>query len=216
MKKALMLIVLMAATAAIFAQAVDLFFSEYVEGTSNNKALEIFNGTGDPVDLSNYTVKLASNGGTWSTTNILHMTGVLDDGEVYVIANSGAEASILAIANVTSTVTYYNGNDVVGLFNGDTLIDIIGVYQQDPGPANWPVAGTPSGTAEHTLIRKPDVIQGNTNFIAGAGTNQDDSEWIVHPQNYFADLANILLTLVHPNKLLLQFLILLQGSMLIL
>jgi hypothetical protein len=189
MKKALMLIVLMAATAAIFAQAVDLFFSEYVEGTSNNKALEIFNGTGDPVDLSNYTVKLASNGGTWNTTNILHMTGVLDDGEVYVIANSGAEASILAIANVTSTVTYYNGNDVVGLFNGDTLIDIIGVYQQDPGPANWPVAGTTSGTAEHTLIRKPDVIQGNTNFIAGAGTNQDDSEWIVHPQNYFADLG---------------------------
>ena len=191
MKKALILIVMLAATAAIFAQvyAVDLFFSEYVEGTSNNKALEIFNGTGDPVDLSNYTVKLASNGGTWSTTNILTMSGVLDDGEVYVIANSGAEASILSIANVTSTVTYYNGNDVVGLFNGTTLIDIIGVYQQDPGTSNWPVAGTASATAEHTLIRKPTVIEGNTDFIAGAGTNADDSEWTVHPQNYFADLG---------------------------
>jgi hypothetical protein len=191
MKKALTLIVMLAATAAMFAQvyAVDLFFSEYVEGTSNNKALEIFNGTGNPVDLSNYTVKLASNGGTWSSTNILNMSGVLDDGDVYVIANSQAEASILAIANVTSTVTYYNGNDVVGLFNGTTLIDIIGVYQQDPGTANWPVAGTPSATAEHTLIRKPTVIQGNTNFLAGAGTNADDSEWIVFPQNYFADLG---------------------------
>ncbi len=124
MKKALTLIIMLAATVAIFAQvyAVDLFFSEYVEGTSNNKALEIFNGTGDPVDLSNYTVKLASNGGTWSTTNILNMSGILDDGEVYVIANSQAEASILSVANVTSTVTYYNGNDVIGLFNGDTLI----------------------------------------------------------------------------------------------
>ena len=191
MKKALILIVMLAATAAIFAQvyAVDLFFSEYVEGTSNNKALEIFNGTGDPVDLSNYIIKLASNGGTWSTTNTLTMSGVLDDGEVYVIANSGAEASILSIANVTSTVTYYNGNDVVGLFNGTTLIDIIGVYQQDPGTSNWPVAGTASATAEHTLIRKPTVIQGNTDFVAGAGTNADDSEWTVHPQNYFADLG---------------------------
>ena len=191
MKKALTLIIMLAATVAIFAQvyAVDLFFSEYVEGTSNNKALEIFNGTGDPVDLSNYTVKLASNGGTWSTTNILNMSGILDDGEVYVIANSQAEASILSVANVTSTVTYYNGNDVIGLFNGDTLIDIIGVYQQDPGAANWPVAGTASGTAEHTLIRKPTVIEGNTDFIAGAGTNADDSEWIVHPQNYFANLG---------------------------
>ena len=169
--------------------ASDLFFSEYVEGTSYNKALEIFNGTGNPVNLSDYTVKLASNGGTWSSTYILNMSGVLDDGDVYVIANSQAEASILQIANVTSTVTSYNGNDVVGLFNGTTLIDIIGVYQQDPGAANWPVAGTPSATAEHTLIRKPTVNQGNTDFLAGAGTNPDDSEWIVHPQNYFADLG---------------------------
>lgn len=191
MKRALILILMLATVTFIFGQivAADLFISEYVEGTSNNKALEIFNGTGDPVDLSAYTLKLASNGGTWSTTNLLTMSGTLDDGEVYVVANSGAEASILAIANITSTVTYYNGNDVVGLFHGTTLIDIIGVYQQDPGTANWPVAGTASATAEHTLIRKPTVIQGNIDFVAGAGTNQDDSEWIVQPQNYFADLG---------------------------
>ena len=30
----------------------DLYFSEYVEGSSNNKALEIFNDTGAPVDLA--------------------------------------------------------------------------------------------------------------------------------------------------------------------
>ena len=37
---------------AAAAPAVDLFFSEYIEGSSNNKALEIYNGTGSAVDLA--------------------------------------------------------------------------------------------------------------------------------------------------------------------
>ncbi|MDD4310151.1 MAG: chitobiase/beta-hexosaminidase C-terminal domain-containing protein [Candidatus Cloacimonetes bacterium] len=188
MKKALITIVMLAAMVAMFAQAADLFFSEYVEGASNNKAIEIFNGTGDPVDLSNYTVKLGSNGGEWSTTNIITLSGVLDDGQVYIIANSAASPAILALADVQSTVTYYNGDDALGLFNGTTMIDIIGVYQSDPGTA-WNVAGTEGATLNHTLIRKPSVIEGNLDFIAGAGTNQDDSEWIVHPQDYITDLG---------------------------
>ncbi len=187
-KKTLTLLVLMAATVAMFAQAANLFFSEYVEGASNNKAIEIFNGTGDPIDLSGYTVKLGSNGGEWSTTNILTMSGILDDGDVYVIANSAASAAILAVANVTSTVTYFNGDDALGLFQGDTLIDAIGVYLQDPGTA-WPVAGTDGATLNHTIIRKPTITQGNTDWIAGAGTTIDDSEWIVHPQDYIDNLG---------------------------
>jgi hypothetical protein len=187
-KKALTTLILLAAIVAIFGQAADLFFSEYVEGSSNNKALEIFNGTGSPVDLSNYTVKLGSNGGEWSTTNIITLTGTLDSGDCFVIANAGANAAILAIAGVTSTVTYYNGDDTVGLFNGTTMIDVIGVYQTDPGTA-WDVAGTVGATLNHTLIRKPNVTQGNLDFIAGAGTNQDDSEWIVFAQDYITDLG---------------------------
>ena len=171
MKKALTTIIMLAAIVAIFGQATGLFFSEYLEGSSNNKALEIYNGTGVQVDLSAYTVKLGSNGGEWSTTNIITLTGTLDNGQCYVIANAGANATILGIADVTSTVTYYNGDDAVGLFNGTTLIDIIGVYQSDPGTA-WAVAGTDGATLNHTLIRKPNVIQGNLDFISGASTNE--------------------------------------------
>lgn len=187
-KKALTTIILLAAIVAIFGQAADLFFSEYLEGSSNNKALEIFNGTGSSVDLSNYTVKLGSNGGEWSTTNIITLTGTLNSGSCFVIANAGANPTILGIAGVTSTVTYYNGDDAVALFNGTTMIDIIGVYQSDPGTA-WNVAGTEGATLNHTLIRKPNVTQGNLDFITGAGTNQDDSEWIVFAQDYITDLG---------------------------
>ena len=36
------------------AATAELFFSEYIEGSSNNKALEIFNGTGAAVDLASW------------------------------------------------------------------------------------------------------------------------------------------------------------------
>ncbi len=166
--------------------ATNLFFSEYVEGSSNNKALEIFNGTGQPVDLTQYSVKLATNGNAWSTT--LALTGTLANNDVYVIANASANATILAIADVTSTVTYYNGNDALGLFQGTTLIDMIGIVGENPGIA-WPVAGVTNAMLDHTLIRKPTVISPTTDWAASAGTNADDSQWIVFAQDYITDLG---------------------------
>jgi len=188
-KKILLPILMLGFVSLIFAQAADLFFSEYVEGSSNNKAIEIFNGTGAPVDLSQYPVKLASNGGTWSTSNSVTLSGTLNNNDVFVIANSQANQTILDVADLTHTVTYFNGNDCLGLFHGDTMIDIIGVYQQDPGTA-WPVAGIDGATLNHTLIRKPEVVQGNTDWLSGAGTNLDNSEWIVHPQDYIENLGS--------------------------
>lgn len=160
--------------------AEDIFISEYTEaGSGNNKAIELFNGTGLPVDLSAYTVKLASNGGAWSTTNVAVLTGyTLAHNDVFVIANAGATQPILDVADMTSTVTFFNGDDAVGLFKNDILIDIIGVQGVDPGTA-WPVAGVYNATADHTLIRKSVVVEGNTDWTVSAGTNADDSEWIV-------------------------------------
>ena len=193
MKRNLIVIALiLLSTVILFAQpyAQTIFFSEYVEGSSYNKALEIFNGTGAPVDLSQYTIKLASNGQTWSTSNYLTPTAILQHNDVFVIAHPQASAAILSVADVTSNVVNYNGNDCVGLFLGTTLIDIIGIYQNDPGTnSGWNVAGVPAATLNHTLIRKPTVIQGNTDWTISAGTNADDSEWIVHPQDYITDLG---------------------------
>jgi hypothetical protein len=186
MKQLITTLLMLMALTMVFAQANTLFFSEYIEGTSNNKAIEIFNGTGSAVDLSGYSVRLGSNGNSWGNT--LNMEGTLENNSVYVIANAGADPAILNIADVTHTVTYYNGNDALGLFQGDNMIDAIGVYQEDPG-STWPVAGVDGATAEHTLIRKPNVIQGNTNWASSAGTNLDDSEWLVEAQNYFDNLG---------------------------
>ena len=69
MQRRLVLAVTVLACALAGAQSAaaapsELFFSEYIEGSSNNKALEIFNGTGAPVDLGTggYNVQMFFNG----------------------------------------------------------------------------------------------------------------------------------------------------------
>ncbi|PKN73958.1 MAG: hypothetical protein CVU49_09675 [Candidatus Cloacimonetes bacterium HGW-Cloacimonetes-2] len=168
--------------------ATDLFFSEYLEGSNSNKAIEIFNGTGVPVDLSIYTAKLANSAASWGTPFAL--SGILANNDVFVITNAGAALTeITSNSDMTSTLTYFNGDDAVGLFKNDVLIDIIGTIGTDPGTA-WPVAGVANATAEHTLIRKPTVAQGNIDWASSAGTDADNSEWIVQAQNYVADLGS--------------------------
>lgn len=164
----------------------NLFISEYIEGGGSNKAIEIFNASGDTVDLSQFNVKVAANGGAWGSPIALS-TNLANNG-VYVLANPSAIAAILALANQTSGSLSHNGDDAVGLFYGTTLIDIVGVQGVDPGDG-WEVAGIANGTLNHTLIRKPTVTQGNTNWAASAGTNADDSEWIVQAQDYITDLG---------------------------
>jgi len=167
----------------------NLFFSEYIEGLSNNKALEIFNASDVTVDLSRYKVELYSNGST-TAANTLILSGTLAPGEVYVIANAGAAAEILAVADVTSTVTYFNGDDALALrcLNPDTIIDVIGEIGSDPGDY-WPVAGVATATLDHTLIRKPTITSGNTDWAQQQGTNAEDSEWIVMPVGTYDNLG---------------------------
>ncbi|BDX38408.1 hypothetical protein CYCD_17630 [Tenuifilaceae bacterium CYCD] len=168
---------------AVFEEVTsDLFFSEYLEGGSNNKAIEIYNPKTSDVDLSHYKVKLYPNGAATASSE-LALTGTLVEGGVYVIANAGSNATILGIANTTSTVTYFNGNDALGLYKDDVLIDVIGTIGSDPGTSNWAVAGTDGATANHTLVRKNDVISGTTDWAASAGTTADDSQWIVNAQD---------------------------------
>ncbi|MBN1990681.1 MAG: chitobiase/beta-hexosaminidase C-terminal domain-containing protein [Bacteroidales bacterium] len=174
-------------TAVFVQQVTDLFFSEYIEGSSNNKAIEIYNPTGASVDLSIYSVKLAPNGGAWNATPQA-LTGTLASGEVFVITHAEAGAEIKAQSDLTSTVTYFNGNDALGLFKDDVLIDVIGKQGEDPGTA-WSVAGITNATVEYTLVRKGSVTSGNTDWAASAGTDADNSEWIVYPQNTFTYLG---------------------------
>ena len=171
--------------------ASDLIFSEYAEGSSNNKYIEIYNGTGADVDLSSYVIMQNSNGGPWNEyTDVL--SGTLAAGDVYVIANGSADASILAEADLTgSGICYFNGDDARALIKvsgtDTTILDYIGTFPDDPG-SGWDVAGVTDATKDHTLVRKSSAT-GNDSWAAAAGTNTDDSEWTVYDQNEWAGVG---------------------------
>lgn len=164
--------------------ATDLFFSEYLEGGSNNKALEIFNGTGVPVDLVNYKVILYSNGAATPGNTLTFTEGtMLANNDVYVIANAGSNAAILGLADVTSTVTYYNGDDAVALVKispDSMMVDIFGRIGEDPG-TEWTADGGYS-TLNKTLVRKPTVDEG-ISVNPGAGFPTLATEWDVYAQD---------------------------------
>jgi len=169
----------------------DLFFSEYIEGSSNNKALEIFNGTGADVDLGNYRIAQSVNGGGWEYYHEWNTGTMMANGDVWVIATDEADQALqLAADEIVSypSVVHYNGNDARGLEKDTggnwTLLDVIGVPDEDPG-TGWDVAGESDGTLNHTLVRKPEITEGNTDWESSAGTSATDSEWIVYPQDTF-------------------------------
>ena len=116
----------------VSALADDLFISEYIEGSSNNKAIEIYNPTDNAVDLTGYRLAIYSNGGTSAGTTIA-LSGMLASGDVYVVADDGADASILAQTDLTSTSSFYNGDDAVVLVNGSAVVDSFGQLGVDPG-----------------------------------------------------------------------------------
>ncbi|MBD2042169.1 ExeM/NucH family extracellular endonuclease [Microcoleus sp. FACHB-672] len=142
----------------------DLFFSEYIEGSSNNKALEIYNGTGTAIDLAaeGYVVQMYFNGST-SAGLTINLTGTVANEEVFVLAQSNASAAILAQADQTSAASWFNGDDAIVLRKGGgsgTIVDAIGQIGVDPG-TEW--GSGLSSTADNTLHRKSSIIAGDPN-----------------------------------------------------
>ncbi len=147
-----------------------LLFSEYVEGSSNNKALELFNVGKGSVDLSSCELRRYSNG---STTPYL-ITGIqtggqLLPGKTFVICHS----KIVSAQNcdqLTSSINH-NGNDAYEIICGGKTHDVFGQTGFDPVTA-WGTGST--STADQTLRRKCSVLQGRTN---GGSAFNPAQEW---------------------------------------
>lgn len=158
-----------------------LFISEYFEGNSQDKALEIYNPTPFPVDLDNYDLLLYTNGAT-DFTAVAALEGTLQPGAVYVVANSQANAAILAEADLTGSIATFNGNDAIVLTYNLEPVDVIGVIGQDPGSQGW-VFGNNS-TTDHVLVRNVNVTSPTTNWALSQG------QWVSFPVNEYSTLGS--------------------------
>ncbi|GAA2978971.1 putative extracellular nuclease [Microbacterium terrae] len=154
---ALALTGLISAPAAVADTPTELFISEVIEGSSNNKAVEIYNPTGAAVDLTGYSLKMYFNGGV-SAGLTIPLTGSVAAGDVHVVANSSAGAAILAQADQTNGAGWFNGDDAIELVSGTSTVDVFGQIGVDPG-AEWGTGLT--STADNTLRRAADVCVGD-------------------------------------------------------
>ena len=216
MKKILLSVVaLFAATFMMAQDCSDLFFSEYVEGSHNNKALEIYNPTGAAIDLSDYQMSRYSNGGTSPNYVGLTTGGTLDAHSVLVVvldkqdpAGTGYDTIVFdelrAMADIflcpvyeQNKMMYFNGNDAVSLekISDGTIVDLIGKVGEDPGDG-W--TDDPSSgfvdigewwrlwTKDQTLVRKPSIKEG---VHANPSEFNATLEWDSLPRNTFDSLG---------------------------
>ena len=198
MKKSLLLLSVFF-TISLNAQITDcteLFFSEYVEGWSQNKAIEVYNPTNATIDLSNYTIERYSNGATNSSAGgITTLTGMLASGDVFVLTNGETDTGstfgfcdplLISLGDMAEpngsypTPMHMNGNDAMVLTKNGTVIDVIGRVGEDPASGAWTddaASGFTMGTwwtMQHTLIRKNTVLYGDNN---GLDLFDPSAEW---------------------------------------
>lgn len=166
----------------------DLMISEVVEGWSNNKAIEIYNPTSETIDATEYGLVRFQNGST-TPGNITYLTGAqIAPFEVYVVVidkrdpdgvdfeapvwdelQLQADTFVNPNYNDGLEVMYFNGNDAIALLkdDGQTLVDVFGKIGDSLNPDGWGGYIDSEGeqayvSANHTLVRKPDIIQGYT------------------------------------------------------
>ncbi len=162
MRRFLLLLLLLLLPAITYAQVSDLLISEYIEGSSNNKAIELFNGTGSAVNLAagQYVIQMYFNGSS-SAGLTVNLAGTVASGDVFVLAHASAAAAILAQADQTNSASWFNGDDAIVLRRGGatgTIVDVIGQVGNDPG-TEW---GTGlASTADNTLRRKAGACTGD-------------------------------------------------------
>lgn len=147
-------------------QISGLLISEYVEGSSNNKYLELYNGTGSSIDLGgqNFSAEVYANG-SLTPTSVIFLNGMVAPGDVFVLAHTGATAWNGTPDQLSGGLNY-NGNDAVALRKAGVLTDLIGNIGCMPD-VEWG-AGNLS-TADNTIRRKPGACMGVTADPSNSG-----------------------------------------------
>jgi hypothetical protein len=215
-KKTFMKRVLLACGASLFAYAAvaqqadcsDIFISEYVEGLQNNKAIELYNPTNQPINLGAGNYKMGRDRDGAGNPMLLPITGIIEPygTRVFVLDKrdpngTGNEVPVAdelqAVADTflnpvyvqSFSPMYFNGDDAFVLVKGTaTILDIIGKIGEDPG-GGWWEPGDPNTawwTEDNTLIRKSAVKKG---VLSNPGVFDPSLQWDSLPANTFTNLG---------------------------
>lgn len=147
-----------------------LFISEYVEGSSYNKAIEVFNPNSAEVNLASWSLRFANNGGSWSKE--VGLSGTLAPGGTVVVANSRHKIGGGTVDYEASFLSF-NGDDQIGLSNCGVVVDIVDGQHSDMKKTR---------AKDNTLRRKPSIQAGNAEWRP--------DEWSDHAKDEFSGLGS--------------------------
>ncbi len=152
--------------------SIDIFFSEYIEGSGVNKVLEIANFTGNTISLNAYSLKLSANGNeSWGAVYNFNSNAEIINGDVYVISQGSNTLCTSEVDDLNNAITSFNGNDAIGLFKDNVLIDILGTLGNSSDYAK-----------DKTLVRDGTIATGNVLYTP--------SEWIFFPTDNCDNLGS--------------------------
>ena len=159
-----------------------LFFSEYAEGSSNNKALEIFNPGGAAADLTSCEVRFYF-GASMAPGNTIPLVGSIPPGGTFVLCENNLDPLLFDACDQDNNGSFYNGDDSIELVCSSTTLDVIGQIGTDPGSA---YTGGGVSTQNQTLRRDCSVTEGDTD---GTDAFDPSVEWNGFMQDDFSDFG---------------------------
>ena len=163
--------------------AANVFISEYVEGSSLNKGIELYSTDPGGFDLAAAGCDIRGyQNGSATVSYTIALTGAIAPGGVYLLANPGAAFGAGVTVDQTGDLQF-NGDDAVALACGGSLVDVIGQIGFDPG-SEWGTGNT--STANNTLRRKDTICSGDAN---GSDPFDPAVEWDGFPQDDFSGLG---------------------------
>ncbi|MBV2128666.1 ExeM/NucH family extracellular endonuclease [Arsukibacterium indicum] len=158
----------------------ELFISEYVEGSGNNKALEFYNPTDSSLNLADYRINVFFNGSSSASVSVA-LNGELAPGATYVFASASAAEELLLLADQTVGGGLWNGDDAITLTKNDVVVDSIGQVGFRPS-GSW---GSGSITTANDTLRRAAVSYDTNPF----DTFEPADQWLGFAQDDFSDIG---------------------------
>jgi len=157
--------------------AKDLIVTKYLEGSSNNKALEITNKTGHAVNLNDYRLSIQLYSGSYYFADPYELEGTVQNNETFVVLHPASDFSCYPV-NQAKFVTAapqmtFSGSNYIELKYRFSTVDAIGISGQSNS----------SALANVSLYRKNTVNQPATVF--------NISEWDSYASNYCQNLGTL-------------------------
>ena len=174
--------------------ALPVFISEVVEGSYYNKGIEIYNPTNSTINLGEALceIKRGKQDDGQDSVDLVYKFNAsadnVDSFSTFSIVDRLAVRDLKEKANAVVINMKFKGHWQLQLVCNGTILDVFGDTMYPAlGDNTWghDVAGVVDATEDHTIARKDTIGRGNINWALSRGTNADDSEWIVMPQDTF-------------------------------